>query len=62
MYYSKSCEVNYLCPSRYYTKAKKVLLQYQHMPSFQGINEDCAVIVTELQLKLREHFKDKEVT
>ncbi|KAL5021768.1 hypothetical protein ScPMuIL_000923 [Solemya velum] len=45
---------------RYYTKARRVLHQYQHMPSFQGINEDCNSIIQELCQKLREQFKDKE--
>ncbi|XP_078588251.1 vacuolar protein sorting-associated protein 51 homolog [Branchiostoma floridae x Branchiostoma japonicum] len=45
---------------RYYTKARTVLDQYQHMPSFHGIREDCSVIVAELCVKLREQFKNKE--
>ena len=48
-------------PDRYYTKARTVLDQYQHMPSFHGIREDCSVIVAELCVKLREQFKNKEV-
>ncbi|XP_067656588.1 vacuolar protein sorting-associated protein 51 homolog [Haliotis asinina] len=47
---------------RYYTKAKRVLHQYQHMPSFQGINRDCNAIIEELSNKLREQFKDKDST
>ncbi|KAK3094365.1 hypothetical protein FSP39_000798 [Pinctada imbricata] len=45
---------------RYYSKAKRILHQYQHMPSFQGINEDCSQIIQHLCQKLREQFKDKE--
>ncbi|XP_071493874.1 vacuolar protein sorting-associated protein 51 homolog [Diadema antillarum] len=45
---------------RYYSKARVVLLQYQHMPSFHGIHRDCTEIVNELRLKLREQFRDKE--
>lgn len=44
---------------RYYSKARVVLLQYQHMPSFHGIHRDCNEIVNELRLKLREQFGDK---
>ncbi|XP_041477229.1 vacuolar protein sorting-associated protein 51 homolog [Lytechinus variegatus] len=45
---------------RYYSKARVVLLQYQHMPSFHGIHRDCNEIVNELRLKLREQFGNKE--
>ncbi|KAK6174364.1 hypothetical protein SNE40_017657 [Patella caerulea] len=45
---------------RYYTKAKRVLYQYQHMPSFQGINTDCNMIIEQLRQQLRQQFKDKE--
>ncbi|XP_014667495.1 PREDICTED: vacuolar protein sorting-associated protein 51 homolog [Priapulus caudatus] len=44
---------------RYYMKAQKVLLQYQHMPSFQGIQEDSDAIVKELKTKLRQCFRNK---
>ena len=47
---------------RYYTKARKVLHQYQHMPSFQGIQQDCNVIVAQLSSKLRQQFRDKNVS
>ena len=47
--------------SRYYVKARAVLLQYQHMPSFHGIQRDCNEIVNELRTKLREQFRDREV-
>ncbi|KAG1700935.1 Vacuolar protein sorting-associated protein 51 [Nymphon striatum] len=44
----------------YYTKAQKVLKQYQHMPSFHGIQNDCDTIIDELKNKLRQQFKAKE--
>lgn len=47
---------------RCYTKAQKVLHQYQHMPSFHGIQDDCNVIITSLKEKLRERFKSKDAT
>ncbi|XP_071946799.1 vacuolar protein sorting-associated protein 51 homolog [Antedon mediterranea] len=47
---------------RYYAKTRTVLNQYQHMPSFHGIQQDCSDIVTELRSKLREQFRDKEST
>ena len=46
---------------RYYTKAQRVLLQYQHMPSFQGINTDCSKIISQLSSTLKERFRNKEV-
>ncbi|XP_029645365.2 vacuolar protein sorting-associated protein 51 homolog [Octopus sinensis] len=45
---------------RYYTKAEKVLIQYNHMPSFKRIHEDCLVIVDELCQKLKEKFQEKD--
>ncbi|KAJ8316807.1 hypothetical protein KUTeg_004711 [Tegillarca granosa] len=53
---------SYSSAVRYYIKAKRILHQYQHMPSFQGINEDCNRIIQELCEKLREQFKEKEST
>ncbi len=46
---------------RYYMKSRKVLHQYQHMPSFQGIQQDCNQIVEQLRERLREQFRDKDV-
>lgn len=45
---------------RYYVKARKVLHQYQHMPSFHGIQQDCQVIVQVLRDKLKEQFRTKD--
>uniref|UniRef100_A0A0L8GS18 Vacuolar protein sorting-associated protein 51 homolog n=1 Tax=Octopus bimaculoides TaxID=37653 RepID=A0A0L8GS18_OCTBM len=45
---------------KYYTKAEKVLIQYNHMPSFKRIHEDCLVIVDELCQKLKEKFQEKD--
>ncbi|XP_033633554.1 vacuolar protein sorting-associated protein 51 homolog [Asterias rubens] len=45
---------------RYYVKARAVLLQYQHMSSFHGIQQDCNEIVNELRTKLREQFGNRE--
>ncbi|XP_077992479.1 vacuolar protein sorting-associated protein 51 homolog [Glandiceps talaboti] len=47
---------------RYYTKARAVLQQYQHMPSFYGIQSDCNEIIAELRTQLREQFRDNEST
>ncbi|XP_069750367.1 vacuolar protein sorting-associated protein 51 homolog isoform X1 [Narcine bancroftii] len=43
---------------RYYSKARTVLVQYQHMPSFQGIHDDCRKIMSNLAHKLRIQFRD----
>ncbi|CAM5154845.1 unnamed protein product [Natator depressus] len=43
---------------RYYSKARSILHQYQHMPSFQGIQDDCQKIMASLAQKLREKFRD----
>ncbi|GBM88074.1 Vacuolar protein sorting-associated protein 51 [Araneus ventricosus] len=47
---------------RYYLKAQKVLHQYEHMPSFHGIQKDCDILVNELKMKLREQFKSKDAS
>ena len=46
---------------RYYSKAKRILQRYQHMTSFQGINQDCHQIIQQLCRTLRQQFKEKEV-
>ncbi|XP_032089997.1 vacuolar protein sorting-associated protein 51 homolog [Thamnophis elegans] len=43
---------------RYYSKARCILHQYQHMPSFRGIQDDCQKIMADLAQKLREKFRD----
>ncbi|XP_069501046.1 vacuolar protein sorting-associated protein 51 homolog isoform X2 [Ambystoma mexicanum] len=43
---------------RYHGKARSILHQYRHMPSFQGIQNDCQKIMGELAQKLREKFRD----
>ncbi|KAG8146644.1 hypothetical protein E2320_013778 [Naja naja] len=43
---------------RYYSKARSILYQYQHMPSFRGIQDDCQKIMADLAQKLREKFRD----
>ncbi|KAH9492461.1 Vacuolar protein sorting-associated protein 51, partial [Bulinus truncatus] len=52
----------YVQAVRYYSKAQRVLHQYEHMPSFQGINRDCETIIKQLCCILREKFKQKEST
>ncbi|XP_039625268.1 vacuolar protein sorting-associated protein 51 homolog [Polypterus senegalus] len=42
----------------YYGKARSVLHQYQHMPSFQGIQNDCQSIMAQLAQRLRDKFQD----
>ncbi|XP_073460968.1 vacuolar protein sorting-associated protein 51 homolog [Aquarana catesbeiana] len=42
----------------YHTKAKSVLQQYQHMPSFHGIQTDCQAIMAGLAHTLRQRFRD----
>lgn len=52
----------YVQAVRCYTKAQKVLLHYQDIPSFHGIQEDCNVIIAKIKDKLREQFRTKEAT
>ncbi|KAM9302421.1 vacuolar protein sorting-associated protein 51 homolog [Gastrophryne carolinensis] len=42
----------------YHAKARSVLHQYQHMPSFHGIQTDCQAIMAGLADALRQRFRD----
>lgn len=39
-------------------RARCVLLQYRHMPSFRGIQDDCHAIMDTLAQELRQKFRD----
>lgn len=43
---------------RTYCKAQRVLEQYRHMPSFHGIQKDCAAIILQLKGLLRDRLED----
>lgn len=45
---------------RTYCKAQRVLEQYQHMPSFHGIQKDCSAIVSQLKVLLRQRLESKD--
>ena len=51
----------YVCVVRCYCKASKVLQQYQHMPSFHGIQQDCQLIVQQLRARLKQQFHVRNV-
>lgn len=46
------------CVLRTYSKAQRVLEQYQHMPSFHGIQKDCVAIISQLKVLLRHKLED----
>jgi hypothetical protein len=48
----------FLIVYRTYSKAQRVLEQYQHMPSFHGIQKDCTAIISQLKVLLRERLED----
>ncbi|GAB0093140.1 Vacuolar protein sorting-associated protein 51 homolog [Sergentomyia squamirostris] len=50
-------EENYAQAVQDYAHAQKVLEQYGHQPSFQGIQEDCRAIVAEMKQKLKGDFQ-----
>jgi hypothetical protein len=50
-------EKNYVQAVQDYNHAQKVLQQYGDQPSFQGIQKDCAVIITDLKKHLKEDFQ-----
>ncbi|CAI8052278.1 Vacuolar protein sorting-associated protein 51 homolog [Geodia barretti] len=45
-----------------YVKASRVLAQYQHMPSFSGIQSDCQSIVARLKSDLKNRLDDPNST
>lgn len=47
---------------KYYARAQAVLHQYQHMPSFHGIHDDCNLIVAQLKERLKERLRGPGVT
>ena len=38
-------------------RARCVLQQYSHLPSFRGIQDDCLLIMDGLRLQLRQRFR-----
>ncbi|XP_044726540.1 vacuolar protein sorting-associated protein 51 homolog [Chrysoperla carnea] len=55
-------ERNYSQAVQDYMQAQRVLQQYGNMSSFQGIQEDCNIILIELKQKLRDQFKSNHAT
>ena len=53
-------EENWSLGVKFYVKAEQVLLQYEHMPSFRGIKNDCDAIMEQLKLILKQRLKDSE--
>nr|XP_045006685.1 vacuolar protein sorting-associated protein 51 homolog isoform X2 [Jaculus jaculus] len=43
---------------RYQSRARAVLQQYQHLPSFRAIQDDCQVITAGLAQQLRQRFRE----
>uniref|UniRef100_A0A2K6TW80 Vacuolar protein sorting-associated protein 51 homolog n=1 Tax=Saimiri boliviensis boliviensis TaxID=39432 RepID=A0A2K6TW80_SAIBB len=43
---------------RYQGRAQAVLQQYQHLPSFRAIQDDCQVITARLAQQLRQRFRE----
>lgn len=55
-------ENNYKQAVSDYMHAQRVLQQYGNMPSFQGIQSDCDVILKELKTELRKQFSNSEAS
>uniref|UniRef100_A0A8D8WMA3 Vacuolar protein sorting-associated protein 51 homolog n=1 Tax=Cacopsylla melanoneura TaxID=428564 RepID=A0A8D8WMA3_9HEMI len=55
-------EDNYEQAVQDYLRAEKVLEQYGHLESFQGIQQDCHDTLEQLKQTLRDQFKQKEAT
>lgn len=58
---SRKFWLDFIVSIRYHVKAQSVLEQYQHLPSFHGIQEDCDKIVGELKTVLKARLDDNEV-
>ena len=56
----KECiaDKDYALGVKYYIRAQKVLDQYEHMPSFSGIQTECDQIMVQLRLGLRNQLKE----
>lgn len=56
----KECiaDKDYALGVKYYVRAQKVLDQYEHMPSFSGIQTDCDEIMVQLRSGLRNQLKE----
>merc|ERR1712223_599230 len=56
----KECiaDKDYALGVKYYVRAQKVLDQYEHMPSFSGIQTDCDEIMVQLRSGLRTQLKE----
>lgn len=50
------------CVFRTYSRARRVLEQYQDMPSFKGIQQDCKSIISQLIVTLKEKMDDPRST
>lgn len=50
-------EENYHQAVQDYSHAQKVLQQYGHQPSFQGIQEDCQTLIADLKKRLKRDFQ-----
>jgi len=60
----KDCIENedYALGVKYYVRAQKVLDQYEHMPSFNGIKSDCDEIMVDLRGALRSKLRNPETS
>ena len=47
---------------RTYSRARRVLEQYQHMPSFHGIQRDCSAIVDKLIITLKQRMDNEKAS
>jgi vacuolar protein sorting-associated protein 51 len=55
-------ESRYTPAIRYYTKARKALDRYKYIQSFKGIDDECKLIMKNLNCLLKEQFKASNST
>jgi hypothetical protein len=47
---------SYSMAVKYFSRARRALDHYKHMPSFKGIEDDCSNIIVKLKSVLRDKF------
>jgi hypothetical protein len=53
---------SYSTAVKYFSRARRTLDHYKHMPSFKGIEDDCSNIILKLKSVLREKFNSENST
>jgi hypothetical protein len=47
---------------KYYSKARKLLSQYSHMPAFKGIKRDCDLTIDKVKKEIEKGMSDPNIS